>query len=66
MAHPGRFFVYFHSFQTIYRVKTVDISRIQTRIVRVEGKHADQLTTTRAPWVKIVWLNSDGRPLKAT
>ena len=28
--------------------KTVGISRIRTRIVRVEGKHADHLTTTTA------------------
>ena len=29
-----------------YRKKTVGVSRIQTRIVEVEGKHADHLTTT--------------------
>ena len=41
-------FVYFRSFQTqIYR-KTVGISGIQTRIVGVEGEHADHLTTTTA------------------
>ena len=38
--------IHFWSFWTIYRIKTVDISRIQTWIVEVEGKHADNLTTS--------------------
>ena len=41
-------FVYFRSFQTIYRIKTVDYSGIRTRIDGVEGKHSDHLTTTIA------------------
>ena len=41
-------FVDFHSFQTqIYR-KTVGLSGIWTLIVRVDGKHADHLTTATA------------------
>ena len=31
-----------------YRIKSVDFSKIWTRIVRVEGEHADHLTTTTA------------------
>ena len=38
--------VYFRSFQTIYRIKTVDLSGIQTWIDGIEGKNADHLTTT--------------------
>ena len=41
MGHPRPLFVYFRSFQTIYRIKTVDFSRIRTRIIGVEGEHAD-------------------------
>ena len=41
-------FVYFHSFETIYRINAVNISEIRTRIVGVEGENADQLTTTTA------------------
>ena len=49
MGHPRPFlFVYFRSFQTIYRIKTVDFSGIRTQIVGVEGEHADHLTTTTA------------------
>ena len=33
---------------TFFTEKTVDASGIQTRIVGVEGKHADHLTTTTA------------------
>ena len=45
---PRPLFVYFRSFQTIYRIKTLDFIMIRTRIVRVEGEHADHLTTTTA------------------
>ena len=37
--------VNFRSFQTIYRIETVDFRRIRTRIVKVEDGHADHLTT---------------------
>ena len=47
-ANPGLFFVYFCSFQKQFYRKIVDLSRIRTRIVGVEGKHADHLTTTTA------------------
>ena len=47
---PASFLVYFHSFQTQFlQKKTVGVSGIRTRIVGVEGKHADHLTTTTAP-----------------
>ena len=47
MGQPRSLFVYFRSFQTqILQKKTVGVSRIRTRIVRVEGEHADHLTTT--------------------
>ena len=44
MGQPG-LFVYFRSFQTFYRMKIVHISGTRTQINRVEGKHADHLTT---------------------
>ena len=49
-AHRGLSFVYFRSFQTQILQKTMfpDVSGIRTRIVRVEGNHADLLTTTTA------------------
>ena len=49
-AHHGLFFVYFRSFQSqILKEKTVGGGGgIQTRIVGVEGKHADHLTTITA------------------
>ena len=48
MGQPRPLFVYFCSFQThIYR-KTVDVSKIRSQIVVVEGEHADHLTTTTA------------------
>ena len=46
MGHPRPLFDYFRSFQTIYRINTVGFSGIRTRIVGVEGEHADHLTTT--------------------
>ena len=43
-------FVYFRFIQTqILQKKTVGVSKIRTRIVGVEGEHADHLTTTTAP-----------------
>ena len=48
MGQPRPLFVYFRSFQTIHRIKTVDFSGIQTRIDRAKGKNADHLTTTTA------------------
>ena len=47
-AIPGLFLLYFSSFQPIYWVKTLDFSWIWTRIVRIEGEHADHLTPTTA------------------
>ena len=35
-------FVYFRSFQTQFFRKIIDFSWIRTRIVGIEGKHADQ------------------------
>ena len=48
MGRSRPLFVYFRSFQTIYRIKTVGFSGIRTRIVGVEGEHADHLNTTTA------------------
>ena len=48
MATLDLFYVYFRSFQIISRRKTVDFRGIQTRIDRVQGEHADHLTTTTA------------------
>ena len=49
LALPWASFCYFRSFQTqILQKKIVGISGIRTRIVRVEGEHADHLSTTTA------------------
>ena len=48
MDHPRSLFVYFHSLPTIYQIKTIDFRGIRTRIARLEGEYADQLTTTTA------------------
>ena len=42
------FFVYFCSVKHKFYKKTVDFSEFWTRIIGVEGKHADHLTTTTA------------------
>ena len=51
MGQPGLFFVYFRSFLTQNLQKTVRVSGIRTRIVRVEGEHTDRWTTTTAQTV---------------
>ena len=49
MGQTRPLFVYFCSYQTqIFQKKTVGFSGIQTRIVGVEGEHADHLTNTTA------------------
>ena len=48
MGQPRPLFVYFRSFQEQFYRKIVDLSGIWTRIVGVEGEHADHLTTTTA------------------
>ena len=58
-AIHGLFLIIFCSFQTIDRIKTVDFSGIRTRIVGVEGEHADHLTTTALP--RTVWLHFKNR-----
>ena len=61
---PASFSIHFHSFQTIYRIKTVDFSRIRTRIVGVEGEQADHLTiplprvSSSIDWISIFILKS--------
>ena len=40
------FLFIFVLFNTNFTEKTVDVSRIRTQIGRVEGEHADHLTTT--------------------
>ena len=44
----GRLQPLFPLFKQFYRTKTVGFSRIQTRIIRVEGKTADHLIITMA------------------
>ena len=46
MIDPVLFFIYFCSIHTIYRINIAYFSSIRTRIVEVEGEHADHLTTT--------------------
>ena len=49
MAITGLFLFIFTIFKHKFDRKTVDVSRIRTRIVRVDGKYADQLTITTTP-----------------
>ena len=52
MGQQLTLFVYFLSFITkILQKETVGFGGIQTRIVGVEGEHADHLTTPKAPSV---------------
>ena len=50
-ANPGLFLFIFVFSNTNLTVKTVGFSRIRTRIVGVEGKHADHLTPPPRPSV---------------
>ena len=47
-ANVGDFCLYFVLFNSNFNRKIVDLSGIRTQIVRVEGEHADQQTTTTA------------------
>ena len=47
MGQSRPIFVYFSSFQQLYR-KNVDFSGIRTRIVGMNGQHSDHLITTAA------------------
>ena len=44
MGHPRPLFVYFRSF----RIENVDFSGIRTRIVGIEGEHADHFAVNTA------------------
>ena len=46
MIHPSPLFRLFCSFQTNLQKQIYRLSGIQTRIVGVEGRHDDHLTTT--------------------
>ena len=48
MGQPRHLFVQFRSYQMQFYSQFVVLSEIRTRIVRVEGEHADHLTTTTA------------------
>ena len=48
-ANPGLFLFIFVLFKHNTIEKTLGFSGIRTRIVGVEGEHADHLTTTTAP-----------------
>ena len=48
MGLPGLFLFIFVLFKHKFKEKTVGFNGIQTRIVRLEGEHADHLTTTTA------------------
>ena len=44
----GASFCFFSSFSNkILHTKTVGVCRMRTRIVRIDGEHADHLTTTQ-------------------
>ena len=47
-ANPGLFCLFSFFSNTNITEKTVGISRIRTQIARVEGEHADHLTTATA------------------
>ena len=52
MGQPRPLFCLFSFFSnTNFTENTVDVSGIQTRIVGVEGEHADHLTTSKAKLV---------------
>ena len=48
LFNPGLFLFSFVLLKQLYFEKTVDFSRIWTRIIRVEVKYADHLTTIKA------------------
>ena len=48
-AIPGLFLCISDLFKHKFYRKYIDVCGIRTRIVRVEGEHADHLTTTTAP-----------------
>ena len=48
---PGLFLFIFVLFKQKFYIKTVGVSGIQTRIVGVEGEHADHFTTTTAKYL---------------
>lgn len=43
-------------FSNYYTTKIVDLSRMRTQIVRVEGKHGDHLVTTTATGKQVLYL----------
>ena len=47
-AHPGLFLFIYIIFKHKFYRKTVGVSGIRIWIVRIEGEHADHLTTTTA------------------
>ena len=47
-ANHGLFLIIFVLFKHKFFRKTVGVNRIRTRIIGVEGEHADHLTTTSA------------------
>ena len=50
---PASFLLIFVLFKHKFYRKTVDVSGIQIRNIRVEGEHADHLTTTTAQGLNI-------------
>ena len=58
-ANPASFLFIFVLFKNNLYRKTVGVSGIRTRIVGVEGEHADHLTTTTAQrWHLLNWIFS--------
>ena len=56
MGQSQPIFVYLNYFQTHIVQKNCGLNGIQTRIVGVEGKHADHLTTTMAIESSFYWF----------
>ena len=62
MGQPRLLCVYFCSFQTqILQKKIVGFSKIQTRIVGVEGEHVEPLTMAQKEVMFNEWLKSRTR-----
>ena len=55
VPNPASFLFIFVIFKHNITDKTVGFSGIQTRIIRVEGEHADHLTTTTAQVILKAW-----------
>ena len=59
MANPGLLLCIFGLFKHKFYRNTVGVSKIRTRIIRVESEHTDPLNTTTGP--RINYLNKKNK-----